>query len=533
MLNVKESQVWLVGGGIASMASAVFLIRDAGMDGSRIHILEELGLAGGSLDGGLAPTQQAAYVTRGGRMLADEPYQTLWNLLSSIPSLEDPTRSARQDIIDFNAMVKTDAHARLIGRGAKILDASNYGLNATDRLELTRLLAMPERLLGAHRIDEMFSDHFFQTNFWQMWRTTFAFQNWHSAIELKRYFLRFIQEFPRMHTLAGVRRTRYNQYDSISVPLQRWLLDKGVDVRFATRVTDVDFDFSGARRRATRLHVRRKAGDAVVDATIELGAQDAVFLTLGSITADATYGSNDSAPELIRDRRDGAWSLWDNVARKAKDFGRPQIFYNVDENKWESFTLTMHGDVLLKRLVEFSRNTPGTGALMTFVDSPWLMSLVVPYQPHFPKMPPDTYTAWGYGLFIDAKGEHVGKPMAQCTGKELLSELIHQLGFEDIRDTAMASTDVTPVMLPYASAMFSPRAVDDRPKVIPDGAENFAFLGQHVELPEDTVYTVEYSVHCAMHAVYRLFGVDKPIPPIYHGIADPKVGMAALKAALH
>jgi len=46
-------------------------------------------------------------------------------------------------------------------------------------------------------------------------------QTWHSAIELKRYFLRFIQEFPRMHTLAGVRRTVYNQYHSITVPLQR------------------------------------------------------------------------------------------------------------------------------------------------------------------------------------------------------------------------------------------------------------------------------------------------------------------------
>ncbi len=179
----------------------------------------------------------------------------------------------------------------------------------------------------------------------------------------------------------------------------------------------------------------------------------------------------------------------------------------------------------------YSGNTAGTGALMTFVDSGWLMSLVVPYQPHFPNMPPNTYTAWGYGLFIDAKGDHVQKPMAQCTGKEILSELIHHLGFEDIRAEAMATTDVTPVMLPYASAMFSRRIPEDRPKVLPDGATNFALLGQHVELPEDTVYTVEYSVHCAMHAVYNLFGVKKEIPPIYHGLLDPKVGLEALRAA--
>ncbi len=191
----------------------------------------------------------------------------------------------------------------------------------------------------------------------------------------------------------------------------------------------------------------------------------------------------------------------------------------------------MHGDVLLRRIVEFSGNQPGTGALMTFVDSNWLMSLVVPYQPHFPNMPPDTYTAWGYGLFIDAKGNYVDKSMAQCTGKEILSELIHHLGFEDIRAAVTASTDVTPVMLPYGSAMFARRIPEDRPLVLPKGAANFAFLGQHVELPEDTVYTVEYSVHCAMHAVYNLFGVNKEIPPIYHGLMDPRVGMESLRAA--
>ena len=526
MLSAQKSEVWLVGGGIASMAAATFLIRDAGMRGQQIHILEELDIGGGCLDGGTSPTQ-AAYVTRGGRMLADEPYQTLWNLLSSIPSLEAPEKSVREEIIEFNERVKTDSHARLIGKGAKILDAADYGLNTTDRLELTRLLATPEHLLRARRIDEMFSEHFFKTNFWQMWRTTFAFQNWHSAIELKRYFLRFIQEFPRMHTLAGVRRTVYNQYDSIAVPLQRWLQAHGVDVRFGTRVMDVDFETQGDARRATRLHLRANNGDLTVD----LGADDACFLTFGSIVADATYGSNDRAPELIRDRRDGAWSLWETVARKASDFGRPNTFFNVDENKWESFTLTMHGDVLLRRIVEFSGNQPGTGALMTFVDSNWLMSLVVPYQPHFPNMPPDTYTAWGYGLFIDAKGDHVDKPMAQCTGKEILSELIHHFGFEDIRAAVTASTDVTPVMLPYGSAMFARRIPEDRPLVLPKGAVNFAFLGQHVELPEDTVYTVEYSVHCAMHAVYSLFGVNKEIPPIYHGLMDPRVGMESLRAA--
>jgi len=146
-------------------------------------------------------------------------------------------------------------------------------------------------------------------------------------------------------------------------------------------------------------------------------------------------------------------------------------------------------------------------------------------------MPADTYTLWGYGLFVDEKGDYVDKPMAQCTGREILRELVGQLGFDAALDAIMATTDVTPVMLPYASAMFARRIAEDRPLVLPEGARNFAFLGQWVELPEDVVYTVEYSVHCAMHAVYALFGVDKAIPPIYHGLADPKVGMKVLASA--
>jgi oleate hydratase len=542
----REPQLWIVGGGIAGMAVAAFAIRDAGIRGENVHILEESGLGGGALDGARARVSpeasgaraaRDAWVTRGGRMLEEEAYQCTWDLFASIPALpssaqEDP-RSVRDEILEFNAEVKTDARARLIDARHAILDASEYGFDARDRRELLRLLATSEQRLGARRIDELFGAHFFATKFWQMWRTTFAFQNWHSAVELRRYFLRFIQEFERIHTLSGVRRTVYNQYDSMVVPLQRWLVGQRVDVRFGTRVVDVEFAHGHALgcRRATRLSLET-AGTGGGHSTIELGADDYAFLTIGSITADTTYGGNDTVPPLVRDRRDGAWSLWEKLARKAPDFGRPITFCgNVDEHKWESFTLTMRSDALLKRLVDYSRNAPGTGALMTFVESGWLMSIVVPHQPHFRDLPRGTFTLWGYGLFIDADGDHVKKPMSACTGKEILTELVHQLGFDDLLDEVLATTDVTTVMIPYASALFARRLPGDRPKVVPEGAENFAFLGQFTELPGDVVFTVEYSVHGAMKAVYALLGVERAIPPIYNGLRDPKVALKALRAS--
>ena len=530
MLNtINQPHLWIVGGGIAGMAAAAFAIRDAAVPGHQIHILEELSLEGGSLDGGRSPAATSGWVTRGGRMLEEEAYQTTWDLFSTIPSLDNPRVSVRQEILDLNQHVRTDAKARLIDAEHRIIDASRYGFDAADRLQMIRLLATPERLLGARRIDELFGTHFFQTNFWQMWRTTFAFQKWHSATELRRYFLRFVQEFDRLHTLSGVRRTRYNQYDSMVVPLQRWLQTRGVDVRFGTRVVDVDFSGTPQPRRATRLHVEDVDGSSAID----LGDHDYALITLGSITADTTYGGNDTVPALVRDRIDHSWTLWDTIAKKAPDFGRPATFYgNVDENKWESFTLTMHDDTLLKRISGYTGNQPGTGALMTWVESGWHLSIVVPYQPHFPDLPDNTYTLWGYGFDIDNDGDYVAKKMSQATGTEILTELVHQLGFDDILDHVLATTDATTVMMPYASALFARRLPADRPKVVPDGAQNFAFLGQFTELPEDIVFTVEYSVHGAMHAVYTMLDVDRQIPPVYHGLSDPKVAISALRAGL-
>ena len=527
MSNHEHAKAYLVGGGIASLSAAVLLIRDGGLRGENIRIIEELPVAGGALDGSGNPVK--GYVTRGGRMFTEETYVCLWDVLDSVPSLDDPTKSVKDQVWAFNDEWRGDAHARLIDRHGRILDAKNLGLNLHDRLEVMRLLATPERVLGTHRIEDRFSPHFFETNFWAMWRTTFAFQNWHSAIELKRYMLRFLQELPRIHSLAGVRRTALNQYDAVVRPMEQWLAKQGVAFEYGTKVTAVDFLEEDNDRRVEALHCSRD-GRAF---THLVGRDDYAFITIGSMTADATYGDDDHAPKLVRDKRDGAWTLWENMARKAPGFGRPYAFSgNIDESKWESFTFTMRSPALIERIAAFSGNQPGTGGLMTFKDSSWLMSIVVPHPPHFSGQPENVFTLWGYGLFIDNKGDYVDKPMAEASGQEILTEVIHQLGFEDILDEVRRTTTVIPVMMPYITSEFQRRDVADRPPVIPPGAKNFALLGQYVEIPDDVVFTVEYSVRGAMHGVYGLLGLTKEIPPIYHAIADPKVALASLRTLI-
>ena len=526
----SKDHLWIVGGGIAGMAAAAFAIRDARVPANQIHILEMLGIEGGSLDGGRAPNNKRAWVTRGARMLTEELHQCTWDLCDSIPSLEDPSISVLQETREFNKKWPIHAKARLIGDDHKIIDSTKYGFDFDSRVAMTRLLATPESVLGALRIEDMYDADFFNTNFWNMWRTTFAFQKWHSAAELRRYYVRLIQEFSRIDTLGGTRHTKYNQYDSMIVPLQRWLLAQGVDVRFGVKVLDADFENAALAnpgpRRATQLNVQTRKGKDV----IKLGANDYVLFTLGSITADTTYGGNDTVPELIRDRRDGSWTLWENLALKAKDFGNPIAFCgNVDEHKWESFTLTCRSSLLLDRMAEYTGNEIGSGGLVTWVNSGWHLSIDTAHQPHFPDMPEGWTTTWAYGFELDRVGDFVKKKMSEATGKEILIELVHQMGFEDILDEVLATTDVTTVMMPYASALFACRTPTDRPKVVPDRSANFGFLGQFVEMPEDVVFTVEYSVHTGMEAIYALFGVERQIPPIYHGLLDPKIGKQAVE----
>ncbi|MGH8626318.1 MAG: oleate hydratase, partial [Gammaproteobacteria bacterium] len=468
------------------------------------------------------------YVTRGGRMFETKHYVCLWNLLESIPSLEDPTVSVRQEFLDFNEVHPTHSKARINLANHTIADASHLGFDARDRADMTRLLAMPEHMIGAKRIDDFFQPHFFDTNFWCMWRTTFAFQTWHSAIELKRYFLCFLHLLDSIHILSEIRRSKYNQYDSVIFPIQRWLEKEGVRPEFGVTVTDVEFGDAAARR-VSRLRVQR--GDGPPE-SIELGPDDFVFITNGSMTSDTTYGDSTTVPELIRDKRDGSWRLWETIAKKAADFGRPSAFSgNIDESKWESFTLTMTGRTLLDRIHAYSGNVPGEGGLMTWKESRWLLSIVVPAQPHFANQLDNTYTLWGYSLFGDVPGDYVNKKMDDCTGAEILDELLGHLGFGDIADEVRRTTKVTTVQMPYIDAQFQRRVVEDRPLVVPKGAENFAFLGQFVEIPEGVVFTVEYSVRSAMMAVYHHFGIDKEIPPIYHGMSDPKVAWSALRTA--
>jgi oleate hydratase len=513
---------YLVGGGITSLAAAAFLIRDGDVRGQDITIIEAGNVLGGSLDG--AGTPEAGYVLRGGRML-ESKYLCTYGLFAAIPTL-DGAQSVTQEILGWNETLQTSSKSRLFADGQRQL-APEFGLSERHILTIERLAIEPEAMLGRTSIEEQFDAAFFRTNFWLMWCTTFAFQPWHSAVEFKRYLVRFSHMVGGFNRLEGIMRTRLNQYDSLVRPLQKWLDERGVEFRLNTRVTDLGSTFRAGRHHVTSIEVEnaRKVGQ------IPLAAADRVIVTLGSMTDAASLGTMDAAPALLGKPEGQAWRLWERLAEGRPEFGNPGVFdSHVEQSKWVSFTITLHDPALLRLVRDATGNIPGEGGLVTFPKSGWLCSIVIPHQPHFIGQPEDVGVVWGYGLRVDAPGDFITKPMAACTGREILKEVLGQLGITAEAETILESSICVPCMMPFITSQFLCRGAGDRPAVLPAGWANLALVGQFCELPEDVVFTVEYSIRSAQIAVYGLLGLRREPPAVYRGAFDPRVLYRAFMA---
>jgi oleate hydratase len=499
-------KAYLVGGGIGSLAAAAFMVRDGNLPGGNISIFEAAPSMGGSLDGAGDPA--GGYSMRGGRMLTTDNYECTWDLYKSIPSLNQEGKTVFDETVEFNEKHKSNSMARLVDRRRAKVPVTSMGFSMQDRIELLKLSQADEDTLAASCITDWLSPGFFETEFWFMWSTTFAFQPWHSAVEFKRYLLRFLLEFSRIETLAGVKRTIYNQYDSLVLPLQTWLQAQGVRLATDCKVTDLDHKTEYGKFIVTGIHCLRQDKSEV----IAVNDGDLVFLQNGSMTDASSLGSMTSAPAQLTKADSGGWTLWEKLAEGRPEFGNPAAFNRcVAQSCWESFTLTLKNPAFFDDMTRFSGNQPGTGGLVTFKDSNWLMSIVLAHQPHFPNQPAGVQVLWGYSLFPDRVGNFVPKPMAECSGAEILRELCGHLRFD--LDT-VASANCIPCRMPYITSMFMPRVRSDRPLPVPRGSKNLAFISQFVEIPEDVVFTVEYSVRAAQRAVYELLGIAREIPPV-------------------
>lgn len=521
-----NTKVYMIGSGIGSLAAAVYLIRDAHVPGKNIQILETLDVDGGSLDG--SGDAKRGFMIRGGRMLNIPTYECLQDVMSEIPSIEFDNISLEEEFLEYNQEFKTHSRARLVDKNGNKVDVTKMGFSPNDRMEMEKLILMEtEKSLGAKRIDQVFGKHFFKTNFWYMWQTTFAFQPWSSAAELRRYMIRFMHEFPRIHTLAGVARTAYNQHDSIVKPMVEWLREHGVKIVFNARVADINFS---QMRDGVYVADRITYVQNGKNRNISIAPTDIVLFTNGCMTDNSNEAGTDTVAKYIKDDTAPSFELWRKIANGRPEFGDPDVFCGrPDESMWMSFTVTINNNPrLINYIQRFSRNHPGGGGLMTFKDSAWRLSIVVARQPHFKNQPMDTEIFWGYSLNMFVDGDYVKKPMYKCTGREIMTELMGHLHIPKAEQSEMMRGVICRTsIMPYITSQFQPRRPGDRPNVIPVGYENFAFVSQFAEVPDDVVFTMEYSVRAAQRAVYYLMGVDKDLTPINRHQYSPRTMLKA------
>lgn len=524
--GVDKKSAYLVGSGLASLSAACFLVRDGQMRGEHIHILEELKIPGGACDGINDP--QKGFIIRGGREMENH-FECLWDLFHSIPSIETEGLSVLDEYYRLN---KHDPNYSLmratVNRGEDAHTDGKFGLSEKASMEIVKLFLTRDEDLYDKKIEDVFTEEFFSSNFWLYWRTMFAFEEWHSALEMKLYIQRFIHHIGGLPDFSALKFTKYNQYESLILPMVKYLEAHNVHFQYGTRVTNVLFEMQGAKKVAKQIVCLRDGKEE----TIDLIEDDLVFVTNGSCTENSTLGDNDHVPELkTRPGEGGCWELWRNIAKQDASFGHPDKFCtNIEATNWESATVTTLDGRIPPYLQKICKRDPFsgkvvTGGIVTCKDSAWLMSWTINRQPHFKEQPKDQLVVWVYGLFTDRPGDYVKKPMRECTGTEITEEWLYHVGVpvEEIHDMAVNSARCIPCMMPYITAFFMPRTKGDRPQVVPEGCTNFAFIGQFADTVRDTVFTTEYSVRTAMEAVYTLLDVDRGVPEVWGSCYDVRV----------
>ncbi|WP_424466716.1 oleate hydratase [Pseudoclavibacter helvolus] len=528
---VEGKRAHFVGSGLASLSAAAFLVRDAQMAGSDITIYEELALPGGSMDGIF--DEHKGFIIRGGREM-EAHFETLWELFRSIPSLAEPGASVLDEMYWLQ---KTDPSSNpmrgIWKRGQEIEDMQDLTLTPKAVEELLKLALTPEKDLDDKRIDEVFTEEFFQSNFWFYWATMFAFEPWASALEMRRYILRFVHHIATLPDLSSLRFTRYNQYESLIRPLVAYLEDAGVTFVYDTQVDNIIVANENGEKVATELQLTTGGASK----TIQLQPEDLVFVTNGSITESSTFGDNNNPAPVVTDRG-GAWSLWKNLAAQDPAFGRPEKFCeNIPEANWTiSATVTLTDDKIAPYIQKITGRDPRDGKIVTggpcnFKDSSRLYGYTMSRQPHFEAQDPQKeLVVWLYGLFSDKPGDYIKKTIRECSGWELTAEWLYHMGVpvDQIDDLAKNSANTVPCNMPYITTYFMPRAAGDRPLVVPEGSKNLAFLGNFAETERDTVFTTEYSVRTAMEAVYTLLEIDRGVPEVFASSFDVRTLLNAV-----
>ena len=538
--GVDKKSAYIIGTGLAGLTAAFYLVRDGQMKGEHVHLLEKLDLAGGSCDGRKDVTK--GFYMRGGREM-DNHFEVMWDVFRDVPSIETPDVSVLDEYYWLN---KHDPNYSLCRatqeRGKDAHTDKQFKLDKKSALALSKLFMTPEEQLEDKKISDVLPESFWNTNFWLYWQTMFAFQRWSSALEMKRYLCRYVHHIDGLPDFSALRFTKYNQYESMILPLVKYLEAHGVTVEYGVDVKNVVIETKGDKKVAKQI-VYVKDGK---QQTIDLIEDDLVFITNGCCTDTSCYGDQTHAPDLsgIVNGAGESWDLWKNIAKQAQhgEYGNPDAFCSdVEATNWMSATVATSDEEIIKYIMNVCKRDPRkgkvtTGGIVTVKDSTdnWYLSWTINRQPQFKAQDKNTVLVWVYALNTNRPGNYMKKAMRNCTGEEVCREWLYHIGVPTAKIDSLAKNacNTTTCFMPYINAFFQPRKNSDRPLVVPQGAVNFAFVGQFAETPRDTIFTTEYSMRTGMEAVYTLLNVDRGVPEVWGSCYDVRELLRACYYAL-
>lgn len=524
--GVDKKSAYIIGTGLAGLSAAFYLVRDGQMKGEHIHLLEKLELAGGSCDGRKDITK--GFFMRGGREM-DNHFECMWDMYRDVPSIETEGISVLDEYYWLN---KEDPNYSLcratVKRGQDAHTDKQFKLDKQSAQDLMKLYMTPEKELEDKKISEIFHDSFWETNFWLYWQTMFAFQRWSSALEMKRYLQRYVHHIDGLPDFSALRFTKYNQFESMILPLVKYLESHGVKIEYGIDVKNVIIDEKEGKKVARQIVYIKDNQEQ----TIDLVEDDLVFITNGCCTDTSCYGDQTHAPDLskIKNGFGESWDMWRNIVAQGSDYGHPEVFCSdVDKTNWMSATIATSNEEIIDHIMKICKRDPRsgkvtTGGIVTVKDSTdnWYLSWTINRQPQFKAQDKNLVLVWVYSLSTDKEGNYVKKPMKKCTGIEVCKEWLYHIGIDINRIDLLAENacNTTTCYMPYINAFFQPRKHEDRPLVVPHGAKNFAFIGQFAETPRDTIFTTEYSIRTGMEAVYTLLNIDRAVPEVWGSTYD-------------
>ncbi|KAL4743541.1 oleate hydratase [Aspergillus similis] len=528
----NQSEAWIVGSGTAAFASALYLIRTAGISPQKVHIFDSHGSLGQALHNHGDPSSGYDQFAGCLPVPVGEP---LKKLLALVPSVRDENQSVVDDIEKANAEFERaqagtgtekekggkkkkkdrDGFTRfLVQRNGELLTIPTdcLNLNVRHRVSLMKLFFKREASLQRKQVSDCLPPSFFGSTFWAIWSAQFGFQPGHSASEFRRTLRQYIREFHGrgLAMLSCLDITGRYQFEAVFMPIYHFLRSQEVDYRFDALVTDIGTTAREGQTVVDRIDYVENG----FELSQPVGADDMVIVTLGSTVSGSTTGTNEDPPfrKSLQpsEALDANWALWLELEARHAGLGDSYNFCTrQSESMIESFTVTTEDLEVFARLCALSGSPepagPGAGSFIALQESPWWMNVCLPTQPVFSEQPPNVRVFWGFASFPKNKGKFVRKAMVACCGAEIMEELLGHLHLDPRH--LVKPTATVPRVTPRMSAILLPRALGDRPAVIPPCISNLRLVGQFCELPQQSCVDMSYSVRTAQRAVAHLTGL--------------------------